>query len=328
MSQQRTSQQRTLTGPCIRLLLLSFLSLGLFPVSTSAPASADEPLPVEYNFFGGFSAELTTPGGSPAGSNEWNCVPTKEHPEPIVLVHGTGAGAQTNWGTYAPLLKNEGYCVFALTYGNLKNAPWPINSVGGLGFIEESAAELAVFIDKILDATRAKKVNIIGHSQGTFMPTYYAKFLGGEDKIEKYISLAPLWRGSQAGDSINALQSIPAKIVDILSSRNINIECKACFQMNQNSELIESLYGASPYLPNITYTNIMTRYDEVVVPYSSGYVEAENATNIVVQDFCPLDFSEHAALAASPIAAAYVLNALDPAHARPVPCEFVPPFTG
>jgi triacylglycerol lipase len=45
--------------------------------------------------------------------------------------------------------------------------------------------------------------------------------------------------------------------------------------------------------------------------------------NITVQDQCPLDFAEHLAIAADPIAAA-----LDPAHPRPVPCVFVAPFVG
>lgn len=83
-----------------------------------------------------------------------------------------------------------------------------------------------------------------------------------------------------------------------------------------------------PYVPQVTYTNIMTRYDEAVVPYTAGFVEAPNATNIVVQDGCALDYAEHAGIAADPIAATHVLNALDPANPRPVPCFFVPPFTG
>jgi triacylglycerol lipase len=28
------------------------------------------------------------------------------------------------------------------------------------------------------------------------MPDYYAKFLGGAPKIDKYVSLAPIWHGT------------------------------------------------------------------------------------------------------------------------------------
>jgi len=40
---------------------------------------------------------------------------------------------------------------------------------------------------------------------------------------------------------------------------------------------------------------------------------------------CALDFADHIALAADPVAAQDVLNALDPASARPVPCVPVAP---
>lgn len=66
--------------------------------------------------------------------------------------------------------------------------------------------------------------------------------------------------------------------------------------------------------PDIAYTNIMTRLDELVVPYTSGELRAENATNIDVQDGCSLDYSEHTGIARSRRAVQFVLNALDPAH--------------
>ena len=84
--------------------------------------------------------------------------------------------------------------------------------------------------------------------------------------------------------------------------------------------------GGTPAVPGITYTNIVTKYDELVSPYTSG-IEA-GMTNIVVQDQCGLDFTEHFEIASDPVGAADVLNALDPAHPRPVPCRLVLPFVG
>jgi triacylglycerol lipase len=77
-------------------------------------------------------------------------------------------------------------------------------------------------------------------------------------------------------------------------------------------------------VPGISYTNIVTQYDELVEPYTSGIEPGE--TNIVLQDQCPIDFTEHFQIAADPVAAADVLNALDPAHPRTVPCTLVLPF--
>jgi hypothetical protein len=82
--------------------------------------------------------------------------------------------------------------------------------------------------------------------------------------------------------------------------------------------------GGTPAVVGITYTNIVTAHDELVVPYTSG-IES-GMTNIVVQHQCGLDLSDHLELVADPVAAADVLNALDPAHPRPVPCRLVLPF--
>ena len=69
--------------------------------------------------------------------------------------------------------------------------------------------------------------------------------------------------------------------------------------------------------------------DEAVVPYTSGLVPGgPNVRNIVVQDGCPQDLTEHAGLAGSRRAATFVLTALDPDHPRPAVCERAAPFTG
>jgi triacylglycerol esterase/lipase EstA (alpha/beta hydrolase family) len=307
----------------IAAVVLSLSSL--FGVGSAA---ARDPLPVDYNFFAGIPGELAHPGGSLPGSNDWNCKPSPQHPEPVVLVHGTGGGAQTNWGAYAPLLANNGYCVFALTYGEIPWAPWPISALGGFGSIENSAAELGAFVDRVRASTGAAKVDIVGHSQGTLMPTYWIKFLGGKNKVGKYISLAPLWNGTNVAAAGELTAYSKALGIDEIQQQTIGAMCAACLQMAKGSDLMKKLQSDGLYEPEITYTNIMTRFDELIVPYTSGELRAENATNIVVQDGCSQDYSEHLAIAGSRRAAQFVLNALDPAHPQPVGCEFVPPFTG
>lgn len=282
-------------------------------------------LPVTYNFLGGIPDELAHPGGSLAGSNDFGCKPSPAHPEPVVLVHGTGGSQQTNWGTYVPLLKNQGYCVFALTYGVIDGAPWPVSAVGGMKPMESSAAQLATYVDKVLAATGARKVDIVGHSQGTVIPDYYAKFLGGANKIDKYVSLAPLWQGTNVGGA--------AVLMPLLRGLGLTDAqfplCQACAQFDPTSPFLTKLRTGGVYLPNITYTNISTRYDELVVPYTSGQLPGSaNVHNIVVQQGCSVDYTEHAGLAGSRRAAYFVLNALDPTHPKPVPCDRAAPITG
>ena len=111
-------------------------------------ATADDTLPVPYQFLP--SAIL---GGMPdadaPGTNDWTCKPTAAHARPVVLVHGTGGNKSTNWQTYGPLLKNNGYCVFALTYGVIPGSAYPVSALGGMNSMRTSAAELGAFIDRL-----------------------------------------------------------------------------------------------------------------------------------------------------------------------------------
>lgn len=285
-------------------------------------AAAAEELPVPPTFFSGIGPELAYPGGDLPGVNDWDCVPSAEHPNPVILVHGTGGGAQTNWGPMAPALKNEGYCVFALTYGAIPDTPWPVSAVGGMAAMEDSAAQLSEFTDSVLAATGAQRVDLVGHSQGTLMPNYYVQNLGGDAKVDKYVSLAPLWNGtgtSMVGDLLAANR----EWADL-----IGLMCESCTQMVTGSAFLAQMHERGLFAPEVTYTNIVTRYDEMVIPYDSGIAEGPGVTNIVVQDGCEEDLSEHMSVAASPRAQRYVLNALDPDNAVPVGCEFVAPVFG
>src|SRR5215218_7752084 len=156
--------RRTLAVPLLALALL---------VAVAAPARAD--LPVIWNGVYGYAH--TSPTASPPGANDWGCKPTAAHPRPVVLVHGTFADMSNSWQAISPLLKNNGYCVFALNYGSYAGS----GAIGvyGTGEIRNSASELDAFVDKVRAATGVAEVDIVGHSQGGMMPRYYLKFLGG-----------------------------------------------------------------------------------------------------------------------------------------------------
>jgi triacylglycerol lipase len=299
--------------------VLSALAAVLLPGAVS-PAGAADTLPVPYQFLP--SAIL---GGMPdadaPGTNDWACKPTAAHPRPVVLVHGTAGNRSTNWQTYGPLLRNNGYCVFALTYGVPAGSAYPASALGGMNDIASSAQELGAFIDKVLAATGSGKVDILGHSQGTLMPDYYAKFLGGAHRIHAYVSLAPLWHGTGLGNVGPVLALAFGEAADQPTPY-----CVACGQMSTGSDFMAMMRAGGVAVPGIRYTNIVTRYDELVQPYTSGI--EPGMTNIVLQDLCPTDFTEHFEIAADRNASILVLNALDPAHPRPLACSVVLPFVG
>lgn len=114
------------------------------------------------------------------GVNDFNCKLTPDHPRPLLLVHATLL-TKESWWTFAPVLVEEGYCVFALTYGRFKDIPL----VGGLAPIAQSAKEVADFGDEILRRMNVTQLDYVGHSQGGILGRYWVKNLGGAGKINK-----------------------------------------------------------------------------------------------------------------------------------------------
>lgn len=74
-------------------------------------------------------------------------------------------------------------------------------------------------------------------------------------------------------------------------------------------------------VPGVKYTVLATKYDEVVTPYRSQFLSGSGVHNVLLQDLCALDLSEHVAIGLfDRIAFHEVANALDPAHATPTTC--------
>lgn len=311
----------------MRSLAITVIVAGVLTLGVQPHAAAAKSLPVAYGWDGlavAAAAQLTKPGSAPPGSNNWSCKPSAAHPEPVVLVHGASANMTANWQTVSPLLANNGYCVFALTYGVPAGTPFPLNQIGGRNPMEQSAAELGAFVDRVLTATGAREVDIVGHSEGSLMPDYYVKFLGGAAKVSDYVGLTPLWNGTNVAGLANiytlarmfGLGPVVDTIVDQVFA--------AARQFLAGSDFLRKLNeGGSAAVPGVRYTTIMTKYDEAVVPYTSGYLNAPNATDVVLQNLCPQDFAGHGMVAFDPNATQVILNALDPAHAKPVRCQFV-----
>jgi hypothetical protein len=230
------------------------------------------------------SAQLPSPGINPPGANDWSCKPTAAHPYPVVLVHGTFGDMTVSWNLISPRLKLDGYCVFALDYGNR-----------GTGPIEDSAAQLRDFVNRVLAATGARKVSMVGHSQGGMMPRYYIKFLGGAGKVDDLIGLSPSNHGT----------SNPGALV--LDGAGL---CYSCGQQATGSAFLTNLNAGDETPSSTAYTVVQTRYDEVVIPYTSAFLSGPNTTNVLLQNRCPLDVSEHLTIIYDAVALRWVRNAL------------------
>ena len=286
------------------------------------------PDPVQYDFSQGLVAQAAHPDSPPPGANDWSCRPSDAHPRPVVLVHGLLANQTDNWQTISPLLANHGYCVFSLTYGTSPNASFPGYQPGGLTTMEESAKELSAFVDRVRAATGAGHVDIVGHYEGSLMPDYYVKFLGGDRVVRHYVGITTLWHGTNTAGLATIDQIGRAFGISNAVEQGVDSFCASCPEFLSGSAFISRLRDGGVAVPGVAYTSIVTRNDELVVPYTSGVETAPNMTNIVVQKQCPLDQAEHVSMAADPVVAQDVLNALDPQHPAAVPCTVVLPLIG
>ncbi|EID76297.1 MULTISPECIES: esterase/lipase family protein [Rhodococcus] len=287
-----------------------------------APARAAEvptlPGPAQSDAGAAISYAKQHPHSAPPGVNDFTCHPDASHPRPVVLVHGSDGSAYSNWAGLSPKLKDAGYCVFALNYGRK-----PGTEHFGMQTMTEGAAELEVFVDDVLAVTGADEVDLIGHSQGATVARYYINRLGGASKVNRWIGLAsPSYGGTFFGIA-TALQTLPGG-----NELIVGIGSEALAEQVQGSPFLTALNAGGDTVPGVEYTTIGTRYDEVIQPYTNVALHDPGATNILVQDLCPLDQTGHFNLPYDPFSQQLVLNTLDPEHTIVPPCTFVPLGTG
>jgi triacylglycerol esterase/lipase EstA (alpha/beta hydrolase family) len=286
-----------------RRVVMAIIAAILAVGSGSAAQAVQTPSPPDLPSSGPLIGLVyQSPGISPPGANNWSCKPSTAHPNPVVLVHGTFLDQTENWDEMALVLEHAGYCVFALDYGHRATQR-----------IQHSARELRAFVKRVLKATGARRVSIVGHSQGGMMPRYYLKFLGGTRHVDDLVGLAPSNHGTML---------FAAKPVGTYG------DCPACLQQVAGSRFLRTLNAGDQTPGPISYTVIETSHDEVVTPYTSAFLPADrgHVTNVLLQDRCPADPAEHVTIPYDPVAIQWVLNALG--RKGPADPAFRPDCTG
>jgi triacylglycerol lipase len=263
--------------PRTRLAVLALLAAVAALLSTTLTGSAS-------------AAVNPSAGPFPPGTNTCTSAKLQLHPNPVVLVHGTFEDAAQNWSTLAPYLEAQGYCVYALNYGQR-----------GTQDIHASSLQLKAFIENfVLPDSGASKVDIVGHSQGGLMPRDYINHSGGNATVNELVGLSSSNHGTQ-----NPLAPF-------------SVGCVACRQQVYNSDYIRYVNSPTETKSPVDYTVIETRYDDVVIPYTSAFLKADDGTqvtNVTLQDKCPGNVDDHLATPYDPVVFQWVTNALnDPAN--------------
>lgn len=271
------------------------------------------------------------------GANDVECKPSPRHPRPVVLVHGTWTGSFFTWKNLTKLLVDEGYCVFVMDYGQDKHSlVGALPGVYGTGDMWHSMREVAQFNDWVLEVTGADQIDTVGHSQGNIMNRGYIQYFGGwnpedprKNKVHTTINLGPNQSGATLmglaayGNSGEDLWGMPIteSMTPYIGASGMQQAIGAPFYQEFNK------YGYTR--PGVHYVAIITTHDEINMPYRSQFYPHERGswvTNLVVQDRCPQDLTEHTQMPNSLHVQWLVMSMLDSSYAEthPMQCAALP----
>lgn len=224
---------------------------------------------------------------------------------PVVLLVHDVASSPTAVAPLARRLEEAGRCVLAPSYG-----VYPFGRpLGGMRAIEDSAVEVESWIRDAATASGGA-VDVVGHGAGSLVAQRAAAALPG--LVRTFVALGGAWRGTNVaflGDlDLLSRRLGTYDLVLAVEKALMDGSCAACREVIANSDYLRGLSARGPLVPGVRMVNIVTRYDELVVPYSSG--TAPGMRNVVLQDVAPFAFVEHLGLPASPVVAALVEAAL------------------
>lgn len=310
-----TSTTRRLRALVVVLLALLLAAAGALVASPNASATDPDSRPhVPQTWFWGAGTLETHLAGreGPPYTNDDSCRPSPRHPDPVILLHGTG-GTAGNMALYAAELVNAGFCVWAPTYGKgLEVAGRTL--VGGTTSIEHQAGpEVAGIIDHVLGVTGARKVDLVGVSLGGVVATYATK-VHRPDKVDNVVGIATFWglgdTSLPMGPLTGAFQA-SSDISPFPSQR----------EFRPGSTMQRKLLGesGSPFVPGVDYTAITTDFDGLI-PGALSYLPGYGMRHLRLQDGCPVNRSSHLTQTNDPRAVDAMMSVLDPSDTRPLRC--------
>ncbi|HEY2436409.1 MAG TPA: alpha/beta fold hydrolase, partial [Solirubrobacteraceae bacterium] len=159
--------------------------------------------------------------------------------EPVLLVPGTTLNPHSDFSYgWEPALRARGwpYCTVDL----------PGNGMGDI----QIAGEYVVYAIRAMHATSGQRVQIVGHSQGGMVPRWALRFWPDtRPMVDDVVGLSPSNHGT-----------LDANVVCLLTC------APSIWQQRTNSPFIAALNSIQETFPGISYTDIYTDSDEVVVP--------------------------------------------------------------
>ncbi len=163
---------------------------------------------------------------------------------PVVIINGLGAPRAAALA-YGRALGQRGFQTFAAPQRLL-----------GYGDVRVAARLVSEEVERVLAATRAPRVNLVGMSLGGLIGLYYVKCMEGAAYVERFVSVGGPLNGSTLARAVN---HIPCSAAHALA------------QTTPDNDLMREL-RAAPAPPNVRMFSVGTRGD-VLTPRSSWDAE-------------------------------------------------------
>ncbi len=216
------------------------------------------------------------------GVNDPSC---RSGQPPVVLLPGTFSTVAGNFSALAAALRADGRCVFATNYG-----------LGGVAPVRDSATSVAAFVDQVLAATGADRVDVVAFSQGGLVLRTALRLDDLADRVGTAVLIAPTFHGTTSP----LLDKVPG------------LACPACADQTAGSALLAELDAGGDLDGDVRYATIASRDDTVVTPVEaqSPAGPADRVRSLIVQDECPATRIDHLQLPGDPGVIAWVGAAL------------------
>lgn len=249
--------------------------------------------------------EFEHPNSAPVGVNDPTCVPSPEHPNPVILVHGTDSNLYTDYAGFGPVLVERGFCVFGLNYGRKPEFNPTKKITYAWGDIRSSSRQLNEFARNISALYGGQKVDVIGFSQGANVSRWWVNKDGGREITRTWIGLGSPTRGG----IFYGLGTLADRYIE---NKNVaaRVLAPALIQQVAGAELMKELNSPRETVIGVNYVTVNTTADEAIQPNDNMPILDGGATNTFIQEICPEDYTGHIGLPYSPIAQTLMLQGL------------------
>lgn len=159
--------------------------------------------------------------------------------DPILFVHGWSESASL-WNTMIARFEKDGYpksYLSAYSYNTSQS-----NKV-------DAEKEVKTRVESLLKTTGAEKVDIIAHSMGSLNTRWYIKFLGGESKVDDWVSLGGPNHGTETANACSFQV--------------------ACQEMQIGSKFLSELNAGDETPGTVNYGTWWSPCDEIINPDES-----------------------------------------------------------